>query len=176
MKRIFYGRVPFKNATSLLQFQKKGITQQLLHNLKYRGQEDISYFFGKWLGHELRDHPDFTDIDLVVPVPIHRKKLKQRGYNQVTGFGKEIAMALKVPFNDSVLLKPTHTPSQVFKERFKRYGSSEAFTMSSEENISGKHILLVDDIVTTGATLEICAQQLLKNENVSLSVATIAVA
>ena len=176
MKNIFYGRVPLKNATALLQFQKKGITQQLLHNLKYRGQENISYFFGKWLGRELANHPEFRSVDMVIPVPLHRLKLKKRGYNQVTGFGKEIATAIGVPFEEDVLTKVSKTRSQVFKERFKRYGGEEIFTLASPQSISQKHVLLVDDIVTTGATLENCAEQLLKSENVTLSVATIAIA
>lgn len=176
MKNIFYGRLTLKNATAVLQFQKKGITQQLLHNLKYRGQENISHFFGKWLGNELATQPEFQDIDLVVPVPLHKQKLKKRGYNQVSGFGKEIALALGIPFEEDVLKKVSRTRSQVFKERFKRYGAEEIFTLSSPETISKKHVLLVDDIVTTGATLENCAEQLLKSENVTLSVATIAIA
>lgn len=176
MKNVFYGRVALRNATAVLQFQKKGITQQLLHNLKYRGQENISSFFGKWLGSELAETESFSDIDMVVPVPLHKQKLKKRGYNQVSGFGKEIAIALGVPFDENVLLKTSKADSQVFKGRFKRYASEEIFTLTSPETISNKHILLVDDIVTTGATLENCAQQLLKSENVTLSVATIAIA
>lgn len=176
MKLVFYGRIPLKHATAVLQFQKKGITQQLLHNLKYRGMENISNFFGKWLGSELAQLNDFRDIDLVVPVPLHRQKLKKRGYNQVSGFGKEIALAMGIPFDEKVLKKISKVDSQVFKGRFKRYASEEIFKVTSPKTISNKHILLVDDIVTTGATLEICAQQLLKSDNVTLSIATIAIA
>ncbi len=176
MKDVFYGRFEVENATALLQFQKKGITQELLHNLKYRRQERISYFFGKWLGAELAAVDRYSGIDMVIPVPLHKQKLKKRGYNQVSGFGREIAAALKVPFREDVLLKVSKTRSQVFKERFTRFASEEIFTLKSPETIANKHILLVDDIVTTGATLENCAQQLQKSDRVTLSVATIAIA
>jgi len=176
MKNVFYGRFPLEQATALLQFQKRGITQQLLHNLKYRGQYKISNFFGKWLGTELSENENYRSIDMVIPVPLHKQKMKKRGYNQVSGFGQEIAMALKVPFREDVLIKVSKTHSQVFKKRLTRFAAEEIFTITKPEVISNKHILLVDDIVTTGATLENCAQQLLKSPGVKLSVATIAIA
>jgi ComF family protein len=176
MKNVFYGRFPVEQATALLQFQKRGITQQLLHNLKYRGQDKISNFFGKWLGTELSENENYRTIDMVIPVPLHKQKMKKRGYNQVSGFGKEIATALKVPFREDVLIKVSKTHSQVFKKRLTRFAAEEIFTITQPEIISNKHILLVDDIVTTGATLENCAQQLLKSPDVKLSIATIAIA
>ncbi|MEL6811910.1 MAG: phosphoribosyltransferase family protein [Bacteroidota bacterium] len=176
MKKVFYGRFPLENATALLQFEKKGLTQQLLHNLKYRGRKEISTFFGKWLGTELAERAQYRTIDLVVPVPLHKQKLRKRGYNQVSGFGKEIALALGVPFSEDILLKISKTNSQVFKKRFTRVSSEEIFTLNQPEAITGKHLLLVDDIVTTGSTLENCALQLLKAEKVTLSIATIAIA
>ncbi|MBL4663929.1 MAG: ComF family protein [Flavobacteriaceae bacterium] len=176
MKQVFYGRFELQNATALLQFQKKGITQELLHNLKYRGQHKISSFLGKWLGAELSEDKKYQSIEMVIPVPLHKQKLKKRGYNQVSGFGKEIAIALGVPFKEDVLLKVSKTSSQVFKKRGTRFDGSEIFTIQNPEIITEKHILLVDDIVTTGATLENCATELLKAGDVTLSVATMAIA
>ena len=176
MKQVFYGRFELQNATALLQFQKKGITQELLHNLKYRGQHKISSFLGKWLGAELSEDKKYQSIEMVIPVPLHKQKLKKRGYNQVSGFGKEIAIALGVPFKEDVLLKVSKTSSQVFKKRGTRFDGSEIFTIQNPEIITEKHILLVDDIVTTGATLENCATELLKAGDVALSVATMAIA
>jgi predicted amidophosphoribosyltransferase len=121
MKNLFYGRFPLENATALVMFQKKGPTQEVLHNLKYRGQKEIAAFFGKWLGAELTKNPSYTSIDLVIPVPLHKKKLKKRGYNQVTGFGEEIAKCLNVPFYEDILLKVSQTDSQVFKKRIMRF-------------------------------------------------------
>lgn len=176
MKRVFYGRIPLENATALLRFQKKGITQRLLHNLKYRGQQEIGTFLGEWLGAELAENSKYVNIDLVIPVPIHRRKRRKRGYNQVTGFGKQIAAALGAEFREDILLKVSKTSSQVLKKRLTRFQSEQVFSLQQTNFIRDKHILLVDDIVTTGATLENCARQLLDNTNARLSVATMAIA
>lgn len=175
-KRL-YGRVNYKNATSLLWFNKKGITQHLLHNLKYKGHEEVGVLLGKWLGEELSEVDAYKDIDVVVPVPLHKSKLRKRGYNQVDKFGKEIAQSLSVEFNNKVLIKTKATATQVFKNRLKRILTHDAdFSLSEYNSLIGKHVLLVDDIITTGATIEACANQLLKIEGVSISVATMAIA
>jgi ComF family protein len=176
MKRVFYGRVPVENATALLRFQKKGITQRLLHDLKYRGQQEIGRFLGEWLGAELAESEHFKKIDLVIPVPMHKKKLRKRGFNQVTGFGKQIAKALGAEYREDILLKITKTRSQVLKKRLTRFQSEQIFSLEQAEHLYGKHILLVDDIVTTGATLENCAAQLMNKTNARLSLATMAIA
>lgn len=174
LKDKFYGRFPLVNATSLIYFQKRGLTQELMHDLKYRGHKDISNFFGKWLGAELAEIPAYQDIEMVIPVPLHKQKLRKRGYNQVEGFGIEIAKALNVPYRDDILIKVSKTSSQVFKTRILRFQAEEVFTVQNIDEVKNLHLLLVDDIVTTGATLEYCALQLLKGENVKISVATIA--
>lgn len=174
LKDKFYGHFPLVNATALIQFQKRGITQELLHNLKYRGYKEISYFFGKWLGAELAEISGYKDIDLVISVPLHKQKLTKRGYNQVEGFAVEIAKALDIPYRDDILVKVSKTGSQVFKTRVLRFETEEVFSVQKLEEIKGCHILLVDDIITTGATLEKCALQLLKGERVKISIATIA--
>ena len=176
MKQLFYGKFLVENATAIIKFQKRGITQELLHNLKYKGQQHISSFFGKWLGAELAIHTDYQNIEMVIPVPLHKQKLKKRGYNQVEGFGFEIAKALQVPYVDTVLTKESKTESQVFKQRFSRFQTEEIFKIKHPHLINDKHILLVDDIITTGATLENCALQIFKSKQVKLSIATIAIA
>jgi ComF family protein len=177
IKKALYGRVKLELGTALLKFEKKGIVQQLLHNLKYKGQETIGKVLGEWLGNELKTIEGYKSIDLVIPVPIHKRKLKKRGYNQVEKFGLEIAKALKVEYIDTVLIKTTATKTQVFKKRIARWdNSNEVFTIQNNALIEGKHILLIDDIITTGATLESCANILLKANNVKISVATMAIA
>jgi ComF family protein len=172
-----YGRVNFRHATSLLWFSKKGMVQHLMHNLKYKGYEDVGVFLGKWLGEELRQIEAYNDIDVVVPVPLHKSKLRKRGYNQVDKFGKEIANALSIEYNDKVLVKTKATTTQVFKDRLKRVLTHEAdFSIAHGESLKGKHILLVDDIITTGATLEACSNQLLTIQGVTISIATMAIA
>ena len=175
LKNIFYGRVAIQEATALLKFQKKGITQTLLHNLKYKKQEDISAFLGQWLGAELSEIPAYKNIDVVVGVPLHKNKQKARGYNQVTGFGKAIAEALDIVYLEDVLVKVSKTDSQVFKTRSKRIQDNQEFTLINSAKIKNKHILLVDDIVTTGATLESCAVLLQQVDNVKISIAAMAI-
>lgn len=176
LKNVFFGRVKLEQATALLHFSKKGIVQQLMHNLKYRGHQDVGLFLGKWLGEELKIIEAYQCIDVVIPVPLHRSKLRHRGYNQVTKFGQEIAKALNVEFNTDVLQKTMATKTQVFKDRFLRTsGNSATFTISENQTLKGKHILLVDDIVTTGATIESCANALLKIQGVKISVATMSI-
>lgn len=175
LQKIFYGRVPVVNATALFYFQKNGLTQKFVHALKYKGAVNIGNEFGKWLGNELKLIDSYKMIDAVVPVPLHKKKLRQRGYNQVEGFGKEIAKALNVDYIDDVLIKITPTKSQVFKERVARiFSQQEVFTTQNEQKVKGKHLLIVDDIITSGATLESCASNLLRTKGVKLSFAAIA--
>lgn len=176
MMNLFYGRCAIFQATALLYFHKKGITQELLHNLKYRGQHEISGFFGHWMGSELAEIQEYRDIDLVIPVPLHPSKRRKRGYNQVTGFGKAIAEHLQCTFQEDLLLKISKSKSQVFKSRFGRFSKDEMFSLSPVADFSGQHILLVDDIVTTGATLEQCAHLIQQQPGVKLSLATIAIA
>lgn len=177
VKKILYGRVKLEQATALLRFHKKGMVQQLMHGLKYRGYQDIGVFLGKWLGNELKSLEKFKGIEAVIPVPLHKKKLRKRGYNQVEKFGKEIANALGIPYIDDVLVKTTATQTQVFKKRIARWSyNNEVFSTTNLNIIENKHILLVDDIITTGATIEACATELLKAHNVKLSLATMAIA
>ncbi|TGV02857.1 ComF family protein [Flavivirga rizhaonensis] len=175
--KVFYGRVKIENGTALFRFEKKGIVQQLIHRLKYEGYENIGLFLGDWLGGELKDIEFYKSIDMVIPVPLHKKKLKKRGYNQVAKFGQQIAKALKVTYKEDTLLKETNTKSQVYKKRLARWNNSdELFTLINSESIENKHILLVDDIITTGATLEACIAVLNQAKNIKISIATMAIA
>ena len=175
--KVFYGRVKVENATALFRFEKKGTVQQLIHGLKYKGYEKIGYLLGDWLGGELKTIKHYNTIDLIIPVPLHKRKLKKRGYNQVSKFGKQIAEALNAKYIDDVLLKITNTKSQVNKRRFARWNESdELFTLQNKNAIENKHILLVDDIITTGATLEACINALNQANNIKISIAVMAIA
>lgn len=177
VKKVFYGRVDIENATSLLHFKKKGAVQKLIHQLKYKGQEEIGIYLGKWMGEELRRSQYFKDIDLVIPVPLHKIKLRNRGYNQVEKFGREIAKALEIPYNDNVLLKRSTSTTQTIKARLSRWGDiEETFVLNSPETICEKHILLLDDLITTGATLEACCNVLKHANRVKISIASMAIA
>lgn len=177
VKKTLYGRAEIEQATSLLYFEKKSIVQQLMHQLKYKNQPKLSAFLGNWLGLELAKCKDYQNIDVIIPVPLHYKKLKKRGYNQVQGFGKSLAKHLNSNYIDNVLIKTTNTTSQVKKTRLERWQvKKELFTTQNLNLIKGKHILLVDDIITTGATLENCILELKKAENIKISIAVMAIA
>jgi ComF family protein len=177
VSKVFYARVKVEYGTALFRFEKKGLVQQLIHNLKYKGQESIGVFLGDWLGGELKTVKEYSEIDMVIPVPLHKNKLKKRGYNQVAKFAEHIAMALNVKYVDNVLLKVTNTDSQVLKSRFARWtNNEELFTLQNKYVIANKHILLVDDLITTGATMEACINVLNQAENVKISVACMAIA
>lgn len=177
VQKVFYGRVKLQQATALLRFEKKNITQKLMHQLKYKNQEAIGTVLGGWLGHDLKKIEAYNTIDLVIPVPLHKSKLKKRGYNQAADFGRQLAASLNAEYTDDVLIKITNTRSQVTKNRLSRWTSKDTvFSIKNENKINNKHILLVDDIITTGATLEACAQLLQSQPNVKISIAAMAIA
>lgn len=177
VKKVLYGRVQLEEATALLYFSKKGLVQQLMHNLKYRGHEFIGELLGAWLGDELKDLEVYKSVDFVIPVPLHRTKLRRRGFNQVEKFGQEIAKALNAEYKNEILLKKFKTRTQVFKNRIGRYDDSQAqFYVQDFEALTNSHILIVDDIITTGATMERCINALNSIEGVKVSIATMAIA
>ena len=175
--RIFYGRINIKKASAFLFFAENGIVQQLIHNLKYRNQEQIGVFLGDWYGQTLRENGDLYGIvDMVVPVPLHRKKLRMRGYNQVSEFAKRLAHHLDADYVDHLLVKTANTRTQTKKGRIGRWqGNKALYTLSDENYAKNKTILLVDDVITTGATMEICAKKLSEVAGATLYVASITV-
>ncbi len=175
--KLLYGRTSLELAVALFYFDKKTRVQQLIHNLKYRGQKKLSAYFGIWLAEQIIDIETFKNIDCVIPVPLHKKRLKSRGYNQVEGFGKAIANALNKPYIDDILYRTKAINTQVFLNR--RFRSTEvigSFSLRNEEELKGKHILLVDDLITTGGTVEGCFLALQKATDIKLSVAVMAIA
>jgi len=175
--KVLYGRAKIENGTALFRFEKKGNVQRLIHNLKYKDHEHIGFILGNWLGGELKTLESYKNIDVVIPVPLHKNKLKKRGYNQVALFGQQVAEALNADYLDDVLVKVTNTKSQVNKKRLARWtNSDELFTLKNIEAIDNKHILVVDDIITTGATLEACISVLNQAKNIKISIATMAIA
>ncbi|MFD0834437.1 ComF family protein [Mariniflexile aquimaris] len=175
--KALYGRAKIEHGTALFRFEKKGLVQQLIHGLKYKGYETIGYALGDWLGGELNELDHYRTVDVVIPVPLHKNKLKKRGYNQVAKFGQQIAKALEAHYEDDVLIKVTNTTSQTTKSRFTRWNNTdELFTIKNINSIENKHVLLVDDLITTGATLEACITVLQKAKNVKISIATMAIA
>ncbi|HSV77446.1 MAG TPA: hypothetical protein VLH37_10485 [Bacteroidales bacterium] len=174
---IFWGRVPIESATALLFYEKGGKVQQLIHNFKYRGAKEVGWFLGSLLGSELKSSTIYKDMDVIVPVPLHPFKFKQRGFNQSAEFGKGLSECLGIPQNTTGLLRVTPTGTQTRKTRFKRWENVESvFHVPDPLVFANKNILLVDDVVTTGATMESCARLLLQSPNARVWLAAIALA
>lgn len=176
IEKSFYGRIPIEEATSLLFFSKRGIVQKLIHRLKYSKQEQIGSFLGKWLGTKMLLSNRFNCLDCIIPVPLHPKKLKKRGYNQVISFGESLSNKLNIPMIENKLLRVSRSNTQTFKNRFERWKNvEEIFELSDIDFFKNQHILLIDDVVTTGATLESCCVQLMKTKNIKISIATMVI-
>ena len=173
----FYGRIPVEHVSALVYFHKKGIVQELIHSLKYRGQEAIGTVFGEWYAEELKNIPVLRTVDIIIPVPLHPKKLRERGYNQVTEFGNALAKSLQIPISNSILFRQVYSKTQSQKNRLGRTeGIDTIFDVSFDEKDHNKHFLLIDDVITTGATLEVCAKALLKIPGTKISIVCMAMA
>ena len=173
----FYGKIEIQHASAFLYFNKKGIVQELIHNLKYKGHEEIGTILGDWYVEDLKELKLETPFDVVIPVPLHRKKYKERGYNQVTTFGKALAEGLNIDYNETLLYRKKYSKTQSKKNLIGRSENIETIfdVISTEEN-QNKHFLIVDDVLTTGATLEACSRALLKIPGAKISIACMAIA
>lgn len=175
VENTFYGRIQIEEATALFYFFKKGSIQELIHNLKYRNQQQVGTILGAWLGEEMLQSERFKNLDFIIPVPLHQKKLKQRGYNQVTTFGQSLSKKLNIPLNESLLKRVSSTKTQTKRLRFERWKNvQELFIVEQPESVENKHILLIDDIITTGATLEACCKAFENSKNIKISIACMA--
>lgn len=175
VEKAFYGRIPLRAATALFYYADKSNIQTLIHQLKYKNQQQIGDFIGNWLSQEMIFSQRFKNIDYIIPVPLHQNKLKLRGYNQVTKFGQSLSKSLKIPYIDNLLLRIAATKTQTKKNRFERWTNvQEIFYLKNFQILENKHILLIDDIITTGATLEACYIALKNVKNLTISIACMA--
>lgn len=181
----FAGRVPFIRATTLAYFTADGLLQHLLHGLKYGGRQQIGTWLGQRMGMAIAgawpadgsNNSLAGGIDIVVPVPLHPKKQAIRGYNQSMLVAQGIGSVLGIPAQDGLLLRTRHTDSQTNKTRAERIDNmANAFALDDPYCLAGKHILLCDDVLTTGATLEACAEAMAATQNIKISIATIGIA
>lgn len=177
LDKVFWGRVKIEQATALYYYSKGGKVQHLIHQLKYKGKKEVGIYLGKLLGTELKELPAYHDISAVLPVPLHPRKQRKRGYNQSEQFAIGLSEAMGIRMEAGSFIRKVATETQTKKSRLARWENvKEIFAVTNPVSIEGRHLLLVDDVVTTGATIESCASVLLTLPGVKVSVASIAFA
>ncbi|RVT78283.1 ComF family protein [Flavobacterium sufflavum] len=173
----FYGRIPVEYASAFLYFHKKGIVQKIIHNLKYKGHEEIGTVLAEWYADDLKEIILSLKADEIIPVPLHPKKFRERGYNQVTTFGQTISKNLNLNYNETILFRKVYSKTQSKKNLLGRTeGIETIFDVHFSEKDHNKHFVIIDDVITTGATLEACGRALLKIPGAKISIICMAMA
>ena len=172
VEMVFAGRIPVFRATAFCFFRQGNITQNLVHQLKYKGNKEIGTYLGHLFGLALIEEKDFETVDVLLPIPLHAKKRKKRGYNQSECIAEGIAKVIDKQIDTTSLIRVIETDTQTKKTRYARWeNASDIFQLTSPNSLTNKHILLIDDIVTTGATIESAAQQLISLKGTKVSIA-----
>jgi ComF family protein len=172
--RKFDGKIPIEHASAMMYYHKKGIGQHLIHRLKYKEKPEIGTLLGNWYSQDLSALETIKTVDFIIPVPLHKKRLKERGYNQITTFCEALSAELKIPVNNEILHRNEYSITQSKKGLVERNKVTKTtFECTANENHHHKHYLLVDDVLTTGATLEACGKALLNLSGTKISIVTI---
>ncbi|MDP4129555.1 MAG: phosphoribosyltransferase family protein [Bacteroidota bacterium] len=175
VEKIFWGRAKIRAASAYLYFTKNSAVQQSLHRFKYKGRKEIGFYFGKRIGHALKSSGRFQTCELILPLPLFTARARKRGYNQAAILSEGISAVTNIPVINDALVRVMETATQTHKTRIQRWQNmTDKFMVKKPELLIGKHILLVDDVITTGSTLDACAQILLSTQEVTLSIATLA--
>lgn len=172
----FAGRVPIRYLSSYVYFTKGGIVQKLIHGIKYKGQKEAAKEIASWYGHQLKAETQLIDgIDVIIGVPLHKSRFQQRGYNQADLIAEGLAEALDVPLRTDILIRNRFKESQTRKSRLERWENvNTVFAVVKQSEVKDKNVVLVDDVLTTGATIEACAVELVKAGCKSVGVLTLA--
>ena len=177
LARMFYGKVQLKAVTACFFFSKEGKVQHLIHELKYKSNTDAGVFLGQELGKCIKKAPLFQGIDYLIPVPLHPKREKERGYNQSLMIARGISEVTDISIGENYLVRSVNTATQTHKSKEERWKNvKDIFEVRHTEQLQGKYVLLVDDVLTTGATLEACALKLEAIPEITISCATAACA
>lgn len=175
IKSRLSGRIPLTYAMAFLKFRKTGVVQHLLHQLKYNNHPEVGVRLGKLYGKDLKEAGLDKKFDLIIPVPLHKSRKRRRGYNQSEKFAEGLSQLLQIPCDENIVERKIKTTTQTRKTKIERWENvKDVFLVKQSNKIMGKRILLVDDVITTGATLEACGQQLLNFGCTELSIACIA--
>lgn len=171
LEQFFAGRIPFQHIAAYAYFVKGGSIQSIIHELKYKRNPQIGTYIGQLCGENLRDSSFIADVDILVPVPLHPKREKERGYNQSLEICKGISEVTGIPIDSNTLIRKVNNKSQTKNSRFDRWKNVEdIFSITDSTAFQNKHILLVDDVITTGSTLESCAKEILKCGGARMSI------
>jgi ComF family protein len=177
LNKKFWGRVDIRYALAYLKFHKGGMAQKILYHVKYKGNKDAARMLGQWYGEELAAHGFQDKFEMIVPVPLHKAKLRKRGYNQSDLLAEGLSEGLQIDWSPSALMRSEEKTSQTNKSRIERWDNVKTiYKVQEPEAVYGKKVLLVDDVMTTGATFEACALEVLGNGAKEVSVATLAYA
>jgi len=177
ISQLFWGRAPVENVGSFLFYKKGDRVQKILHHLKYYGVKEVGYFLGNIYGTQLIKDEKWKKIDMIIPIPLHQKKERKRGYNQSEWIAKGLSSGMKIPYHTNLLLRSDFTETQTRKSRFHRWQNvKDVFQLNDLEALINKHVLVCDDVLTTGATLEAAVQKLTVVPSIKISVATLATA
>ena len=175
LRKVFDGRVPVEEVTALMSYKKANRTQKILHRLKYNGQKEIGAVLGEYLGGQLITEERYRSIQYILPIPLHPKKLRKRGYNQSEWIAMGLSKGMGIPYLTDVLVRTHFTDTQTRKGRFARWQNvKEVFEVQNPEKVAYSHVLVCDDVLTTGATTEAAIHKLLEVPGVKVSVATLA--
>lgn len=177
IEKRFWGKVPVHRCTSFFYFHKGSPFQKILHSLKYKNNKELGKVLGRYAAADLLDSPDFKAIDIIIPVPLHPKKFASRGYNQSEWIGRGLSAVLNKPQDTKSLIRVRENTTQTKKSVFERYENTAGiFELTDTTGLVDKHVLLVDDVLTTGSTLEACISTLLQIKGIKVSVFSLAVA
>ncbi len=173
----FWGKVDVNAAAAYYYFSKGEKVQHLIHQLKYQGKKEVGNFVGEAYGTDLKRSALFATAEIVVPVPLHATKLRKRGFNQSDFFAQGLSVAMNIPWSPDALKRNLATETQTRKHRYERYENVDrVFEVNKPELMEGKHVLLVDDVVTTGSTFTSCAEAILELPGTTVSIAAMAYA
>jgi ComF family protein len=174
---LFAGYAQVSDVTAFLFFERKGVTQRLIHALKYKGNYGLAEYLGRMAALDLKKESVYASVDAIIPIPLHPKKERQRGYNQSEHIAKGIASVYACEINNLLIQRITHTVSQTRKTAYERHLNVEKiFQLTDPETLHGKHILLIDDVITTGATISSCIDTLISVPEIKISIFALAIA
>ena len=177
VERMFWGKIPLEHATSCFFYHKGNDFRRILHQLKYGGRKDLGEVMGRFMAAELSATGFFSDVDVIVPVPLHPRKRKMRGYNQSECIARGVSAVTGIPMDTASVARMRHTETQTRKSSYERWENVDGiFCLRRADAFARKHVLIIDDVLTTGATTTACADALKEVEGVRISVLTLAVA